>query len=94
METINEKDGNSLQPSCKESLCTVLILKLYCGYKYIRSCMINGIWGRKQQNLYENIYAWINFQGIHRAVKKGNKRKIQNVNICLRRESNQLPLAF
>ena len=27
-------------------------------------------------------------------LKEGNKRKIQNENICLLRESNQLPLAF
>ena len=37
---------------------------------------------------------WFHLQGLHRAVRKENKRKNQNKNICLRRIRTSDPLVF
>ena len=58
-----------------------LALKLYCGYKYNRPCMINLIWGLKQQWLQVNGHGWFHLQGLRSAVRNGNKRTIQNENM-------------
>ena len=52
--------------------------------------MMNRIRGLKQQ---VNGHACFHLQGIRQPVRKGNKQKNQNENMCLRRESNQRPLA-
>ena len=67
------------------------ILKLYCGYEYTKPLMIDRVWGLKQLWLQVNGHALFNLQGLCRTVRKGNKRKIQNENICLRRVSNLRP---
>ena len=63
-------------------------LKLYCGYKYTRHCMINRIWGLKQLWLQVNGHAWSHLHGIHWAVRTKLGLNIQNKNICLIRYSN------
>ena len=49
-------------------------LKLYCGYKYTKHCMINCIWSLKQRYLQLNGHAWFHLQGLCRPVRKANKR--------------------
>ena len=44
-------------------------LKLYCGYKYTRHCMINRIWDQKQLWLQVNGHAWFHLQGHRWAVR-------------------------
>ena len=44
-------------------------LKLYCGYKYTRPCMINRIWGLKQLWLQVNGHAWFHLHGLRRPVR-------------------------
>ena len=50
-------------------------LKLYCGYKYTKYCMINRIWGLKQRWLQVNDHAWFHLQWLHWPVRnlKGAK---------------------
>ena len=67
------------------------ILKLYCGYKYTRPCMINRIWGLKTTMTTGDGHAWFHLDGIHWAVRNRLRWKILNENICLQRDSNQRP---
>ena len=55
-------------------------------------CMINPIWKLKQQYIQVNDHAW--FARAPPTCKEGKQAKIQNEYICLRRESNQRPLAY
>ena len=57
-------------------------------------CIINRIICPKQYTLHVNCHARKHWHGLRRTVRNKNNRKIQNENICLRRESNQRPLAF
>ena len=43
--------------------------------------MINYVWGLKQLWLQVNGHAWFHLLGLHRPVRKGNTRKIQNENM-------------
>ena len=53
----------------------VFMLKLYCGYKYTRPCMINRIWGLKQLWLQVDGPVGFHLHGLHWAVQKGEGRK-------------------
>ena len=70
-----------------------IISKLYCGYKYTRPFIIMS-GSLKQLWLQVNGHAWFHLLGLRRPVRKGNKRKTQNENICLHCVSNQGPFAF
>ena len=39
----------------------IINFKLYCGYKYVRPCMINRIWGLKQLWLQVNGHGWLKY---------------------------------
>ena len=54
-------------------------LKLYCGYKYTRTCMINRIWSLKQLwilHVLVNGHHWFHLHGIHWAVR--NRLRLKN----------------
>ena len=63
-------------------------LKLYCGHKYTKSCMINRIWGLKQLWLQVNDHAWFHLHRSTELFGTERERKIQNENICLQRDWN------
>ena len=46
-------------------------LKLYCGYKYTRPCMINRIWGLHQLWLQMNGHGWFHLHVLRWAIRKG-----------------------
>ena len=46
-------------------------LKLYCRYEYTKPCMINRIWGLKQQWLQVNGRAWFHLQRLRWPVRNG-----------------------
>ena len=50
-------------------------LKLYCGYNYTKSCMINRIWGLKQLWLQVNDHAWFHLQWLRWPVRNGKGAK-------------------
>ena len=50
-------------------------LKLYCGYKYTRTYMINRILGLKQLWLQLNGYAWFHLYGLRWPVRNGEGAK-------------------
>ena len=64
-------------------------LKLYCGYKYTRPCMINNIWGLKQLWLQINGLASF-FYRYCWAVRNREGAKNENENIYLQWDSNPL----
>ena len=73
------------QGSCCESFSK---LKLYYGYKYTRPCMINRIWGLKQQWLQVNGIIDFICMGTAELFGTRSERKIQNENKCIQRDSN------
>ena len=50
-------------------------LKLYCGYKYTRPCMINRIWGLKRLWQQVNGHAWFHLHGLRWPVRNGEGAK-------------------
>ena len=67
-------------------------LKLHCGYKYTRPCMISRIWGLKQLWLQVNGHAWFHLHWLRWAVRNGegvNNSKWKQ--ICLQRDSSPCP---
>ena len=50
-------------------------LKLHCGYKYTRPCMINCIWSLKQLWLQVSGHPWFHLHGLRWPVRNGEGRK-------------------
>ena len=48
-----------------------ITLKLYCGYKNTRYCLINRIWGLKKIWLHVKGHAWLHLHGLRLAVRNG-----------------------
>ena len=53
-------------------------------------CMINRIWGLKHHIPQVKSHAWFHSQGPAELRVTGNKRKIQNENMCICRESSPI----
>ena len=74
---------------CNYRIYININLKLYCGYKYTRPCMINRIWDVLQLWLQVNGHAWFHLHGLQWPVRNGEGAKNSNENIGLQRDSNQ-----
>ena len=72
-------------------VATIKRLKLYYGYKYTRPCMIYRIWGLNNYNYWWKVmldFIWMGSAGLFGTARE---QKMQNENICLKRDSNQHP---
>ena len=52
-----------------------ITLKLYCGLRYTKLCMINRIWVLKQLWLQDNDHAWFHLQRFRWPVRNGEGAK-------------------
>ena len=83
-----ERDLLTLRNMVSKLLRSFMYLKLYCGYKNTRPCMINCIWGLKQLWLQVNCHAWFHLHGLRWPVRNGEGAKHSKEYIRFQRESN------
>ena len=93
IEKINGLNDRNNKTAVKSCDCLFLPLKLTCHINRRHICFdIKSI--SVHQLLWMNVMLDFIYMVLAELLSTGYKRKIQNDNVCRRRESNQRPLAF